>query len=660
MILGHIGLVRCRQHNFSGAEDYYQRELKMASDIGNRSGCAYALTDLGTLQLIQGRPLKALDYYQESLRIRRQIGDKSGIANALVDLGAVYNLTKRNEEAVAVEKEALSMAHEIGILEEESNALCILGMAYHDLSKFDQAKQALTGSISATEHLRSQTAGPERLTKDFLNTRVAPYYRMVDLLIEERQNFEALTFGERAKARSVVDILQSGKTDSSKAMTSEEKNEDDRFRARLASLNAQILKENVNNTRDQNRLATLVADLGHARAAYEDFQTRLYAAHPDLKIKRAEFQPISIDQCAALLPDSSSALLEYVISEETSYLFVLTRGHSADKHIEVKVYNLGAKEQDLRTLAEHFRESLAARSMTYSDLAAQIYNLLVKPAAADIAGKNDLILVPDGVLWELPFQALQSAPDHFLLQDHAISYAPSLTALREMSRHTHGKRGAASDPSLLALGNALVGKEASSRIKAAFMDAALEPIPEAETQVRMLGQLYARHRSRIYLGPDATEDRLKADASGFRILHLAAHGILNDASPMYSQIILSRAQGSDDDGILEAWEVANMDLKADLVVLSACDTARGRVAGGEGMIGLTWAFFVAGVPATVVSQWSVDSESTSALMVQFHRNLLAGLPKAEALRRAELKLLRDPRYNHPFYWAPFVVVGDPN
>src|SRR5262249_27401609 len=164
--------------------------------------------------------------------------------------------------------------------------------------------------------------------------------------------------------------------------------------------------------------------------------------------------------------------------------------------------------------------------------------------------------------------------------------------------------------------------------------------------------------TKIYVGPEATEDRLKAEAASCRILHIAGHGIVNNASPMYSQIVLSRAQGSDDDGILEAWEILNMDLKADLAVLSACDTARGHIGAGEGVIGLSWAFFVAGCPATVVSQWSVDADSTSKLMVEFHRNLLSGKSKAESLRQAELKLLKTREHSDPFYWAGFVVIGD--
>jgi CHAT domain-containing protein len=137
---------------------------------------------------------------------------------------------------------------------------------------------------------------------------------------------------------------------------------------------------------------------------------------------------------------------------------------------------------------------------------------------------------------------------------------------------------------------------------------------------------------------------------------------LNNAAPLYSYLAL--AQGDkNEDGLLEAWELMQLDLKADLAVLSACETARGRTSAGEGVIGLTWALFVAGTPATVVSQWEVESASTRDLMLGFHRQLQAPratgkLTKAESLRRAAIKLMKNPETNHPFYWAGFVLVGD--
>jgi CHAT domain-containing protein len=174
--------------------------------------------------------------------------------------------------------------------------------------------------------------------------------------------------------------------------------------------------------------------------------------------------------------------------------------------------------------------------------------------------------------------------------------------------------------------------------------------------------LYGARRSKVYVGAAAREDRLKAEAGQARILHFATHGVLNNAAPLYSYLAL--AQGDkNEDGLLEAWELMQLDLKADLAVLSACETARGRTSAGEGVIGLTWALFVAGTPATVVSQWEVESASTRDLMLGFHRRLQAPraagkLTKAESLRRAALRLMKNPETNHPFYWAGFVLVGD--
>jgi CHAT domain-containing protein len=135
---------------------------------------------------------------------------------------------------------------------------------------------------------------------------------------------------------------------------------------------------------------------------------------------------------------------------------------------------------------------------------------------------------------------------------------------------------------------------------------------------------------------------------------------------MYSYIVLSQSRvNENEDGLLEAREIMDLDLKCDLVVLAACNTARGRISRGEGVIGIAWSFFIAGCPAIVVSQWAVESSSTAALMIEFHKTLKAAIDgqkpdvgKAEALRIAALKLLRTPRYRHPFYWAPFVIIGD--
>jgi CHAT domain-containing protein len=214
----------------------------------------------------------------------------------------------------------------------------------------------------------------------------------------------------------------------------------------------------------------------------------------------------------------------------------------------------------------------------------------------------------------------------------------------------------------LAVGNPLSGSETGRRERSRLSNHNFDPLPEAGEEVKALGRLYGASRSKIYVGNQAREDLLKTEAGNASILHFTTHGTLNNASPMYSYLTLAEG-GPNDDGLLEAWELMQLDLKAELAVLSACETARGRIGAGEGMIGFSWAMFIAGVPSIVVSQWKVESAGTRDLMVNFHRGLI-GSPrtkpaKSEALRQAALKLMRNPETSHPFYWAGFVLVGDP-
>jgi CHAT domain-containing protein len=331
---------------------------------------------------------------------------------------------------------------------------------------------------------------------------------------------------------------------------------------------------------------------------------------------------------------------------------------------EVRLFTLPVRRGDLARQTEAFRRQLAERDLAFRHSARALYDLLLKPAEAELRGKTNLIIVPDDVLWDLPFQALLTGANRFLIEEAAVSYAPSLTVLREMSKQRRGREADVGASTLLALGNPRVGKETIERAAVALRDVKLGPLPEAEQEVKALGRLYSAARSKVYTGAEAREDRVKAEAGQARILHFATHGTLNNASPMYSHLVLAPG-GKDEDGLLEAWELLQMDLRAELAVLSACETARGRFGAGEGMIGLTWAMFVAGVPSTVVSQWKVESASTRDLMVSFHRALnsrpgdgKAKAAKAEALRQAALRLMKNPATSHPFYWAGFVLVGD--
>lgn len=668
--LNNIGLVHQSQGNFTQALEYHDRSLKIAEEIGDKDVISSNLNNIGGIYQSQGNYTQGMDYFQRSLKIKEETGDKTGMAITLNHIGSVHQAQGNYAQALESANQAAKITKQIGDLEIFWQARTTAGQAHRALKELDLARQGFTEAIAAIEDWRNQVAGAQQQQQQFFESKLSPYYEMIDLLIAQNNAQEALGFAERSKSRVLLDVFSRGKVNITKAMSTQEQEQERNLNSELVSLNSQVYKEKQREKPDQTRLADLTASLEKTRLQMEAFQTNLYAAHAELRVQRGEIHPLTSTEPASVIPDSQTALLEFVVQDNQSYLFVLTRNSKTSQTTaDLQVYKLNIKQKDLADLTRRFKERITSRSLGFQELAAQLYDLLLKPARAQLQHIKELVIVPDGVLWELPFQALQSAPNRFLLQDFATSYAPSLTVLKEMQSLSAKRRKANTQANtLLALGNPAIGTETAKKVSAVFMDEKLLPLPEAERQVKALKQIYGTDNSRVYIGAEASEGRLKQEAGKYQILHLATHGILNDVSPMYSHLVLSQHRGNDgDDGLLEAWEIMKLDLTANLVILSACDTARGRVGAGEGMIGLSWALFVAGSPTTVVSQWKVETESNTELMVAFHRNLRLSSTnakghgsKAEALRQAALKLMKNKKYNHPFYWAPFIIVGDAN
>jgi CHAT domain-containing protein len=658
--LNNIGGAHRSQGDFARALERFRKSLEMSESLGDKTAIANSLGNLGALYFDQAEYAQALTYYQKSLAMWESTRDKKGIADSLCKIGDVYEKQGRRSQALDFSERATVLARQISAADTLRRARFNSGVVYRALNQFAKARQAFGEAIATTEALRAQIAGGEQERQRYFESKVSPYHAMVDLLIAEDHPAEALTFAERAKARVLLDVLQSGRVNGAKAMTGEEQEQERKLNSRLVSFNTQIYRETARPQPDQARLTELNAQLQKARLDFEAFQTNLYAAHPELKSQRGEAQPLSPEEAAALLPDAKSALLEYVVADDKTFLFVITKA-AGKTEAEVRAYTSPIKRAELTSQIESFRRQLAGRDLGFRASAAKLYELLLKPAQTQLAGKTNLVIVPDDKLWEAPFQALLTGSRRFLMEEAAVAYAPSLTVLREATKRRRRDSDAAS-ANLLALGNPAIGQETIGHATLTLRGGKLDPLPEAEQEVKALGQLYSAERSKVYIGAEASEDRVKAEAGQARILHFATHGTLNNASPMYSYLALAQG-GKNEDGLLEAWELMQMDLHADLAVLSACETARGHYGAGEGMIGLTWALFVAGVPSTVVSQWKVESASTRDLMLNFHRQLRAPaaakakVTMAEALRQAALNVMKNPETSHPFYWAGFVLVG---
>jgi len=624
------GLDRTRQ-----AFAEYDKAAALAA--GDEARSIHIRFNRGALYEAGGDLAKALEeyraasaYYANSSLRTDAVRTNAGYAETLQAAG-------QTQAAVELGEKTLAEARSIGSPDLIRMSLKSLGEAYLTLGRREDARSAYLEAIAAIESVKLSGSQDER-DNFFHHEKLVPYQGMVRLLLEDGKTFEALQYAEREKARLLVDVLRGSRAEILRTMTADEKQKERDLSSALAAADAQIERQRGGPD------AGLLRRRTQAATATDQFHTALYQAHPELRVARVEFEPIRMEQVAELLRDADTALLEYTVTKIGIDLFAIERGTAGQPHVEC--YRL----QDSAGLAaqiEQYRGLLAARDLEYKPAAQALYRRLLGPASALIRRKKRLVIVPDGALWELPFQALVNPAGRHVIEDAAVFYAPSLTAAREMLVYPRGKTD--SSRTLLALG-------------APAATGNLPALPQAESEVRQIEEMYGRSGAML-TGKQALKERWKEMAPEYRILHLATHGVLDGNNPLYSYLVMSRAPGSSEDSMLTAREILSMNLQADVAVLSACETARGKFRPGEGLIGISWAFLVAGTPTTVVSQWKVDAAPTSKLMVAFHRNLRANgggviAGRAEALRAAVLPLLATAEYRHPFYWAGFVLIGN--
>ena len=679
-----IGNAYFAQNNYTQALEYYQRSLKIYERIFDKGGEAYLLNRIGEVYSVQERFPEAVNFYQRSLPVWEELGNKSLTAISLNGIGNVRYREGKYTEAIELSSRATELARDANAPEVLWKTLTALGRASLALKKVDEAQQAYVDAIAVLEKLRGQLVGNERDRQQFFENKTEPYVAMVELLVAQGRLAEAFHYAELAKGRTLLDVLRNGRADITQTMTDEERSQEKQLHASVTSLGSQLRKESSRPHPDKTRLTSIEARLQTARLEYEAYETRIYAAHPELKIKRGTAQAITLPEVASLIGDEHTALLEYVVAPDKTYLFVLSKKNATvdGDRIDIKVYAIAISALELGSRVQGFRRQVANNALDFKEQSRQLYELLLSPAQKELDGKATVCIVPAGGLWELPFQALLSLRGKYFLEDHAVVYAPSLSVLREMRKKdaqrelafasastapgpSPGKISATTSapaPSLLAMGNPALGASLVTRTKSSNRDFSLGELPEAEQEVKTLGEIYGTQNSKILTGAAAHEEAVKTEAWRYPILHFATHGLLDDTNPLYSRLMLA-SSSDDDDGLLEAREILKLGLHADLAVLSACQTARGQIAPGEGLIGMSWAFFIAGTSTTVVSQWKVDSGSTARLMVDFHRRLQiskdqTAVSKAEALRQAALKLMSEPKYQHPFFWSGFVVVGN--
>jgi CHAT domain-containing protein len=321
----------------------------------------------------------------------------------------------------------------------------------------------------------------------------------------------------------------------------------------------------------------------------------------------------------------------------------------------------------------------------YLETAHRLYQTLIEPAEPLLRDKPRLILSLEGPLLLLSFEALLTseapAGDRryatlpYLILDRSVTYIPSASVLAELGQPRPAAHGPGDAKLFLGFGSPNYGmpgrfavqKLASisapeGSLEQSLRDAGLpnpQPLPNARHEVTSIAQLYPQDQVALYVGQQASEENVKNNPflRTARQVHFAVHGFLHERQPELSGLVLTLDGDDREDGLLQVYEIFNLQLQADLVVLSACDTGLGKNVSGEGLLGVTRALLYAGAASVAVSLWQVADTSTSDLMVRFYQHLSQSGDKAEALRLSKLEMIREGRFDRPYFWAPFILIG---
>ena len=715
--LNNVGRLYATLGEPQQALDYYQQALPIHRAVGNRTSEASALTNIGAAYAVLGDVQKALAFHDQALPIRRAVGDRAGEAATLLDIGRLEASIGRRQDARdryaralalyaaagSARGEALATTH-LGLLSastgdaEEAISLfnraaptfdsvgdrASLAFALHArasaeraLERLDAACADIDTAVSIVESLRTKVANPDLRSSYFASIR--PYYELsIDLRMRldraqpgRGYDAQALQISERAHARALLDLLAESRADIREGV---EPALLARERAARQLLNARAARQAraIGGQTPAADPAVLTGQLAAAGRELDEAQAAI-RVHSPRYAALTQPSPLGLAALQAQL-DADTLLLEYAVGDDASYLWVVAP-------TSVTSYRLPPRaqiESAARTFYDHLRNAdapAAARRASGETLAA-----LVLAPAAPLLARHRLVVVADGALQYVPFGALpapgalHAAP---LVVDHEIVSLASLSALSVLREAVAARPRApkalaimadpvfaADDPRVLAsmppTAAAVVRRSADDGWDSDFH---LPRLIGSRREASALMQLVpADERTQTFDFAANRQMATSAELGRYRIVHFATHGLLNTRHPELTGIVLSLVdrQGAPVDGFLRLHDIFNLRLPADLVVLSACQTALGREVRGEGLVGLTSGFMYAGAARVVASAWKVDDRATAELMQRFYGAMFGAkhLAPAAALRHAQLSLQREPAWRSPYYWGAFTLQGE--
>ena len=681
--LANIGNAYYAADLYAKAIEYHQKRLALSQEIKDRTGEGKALGDIGIVTLALGEYEKAIAFQQKYLAIAREIKDSLGEIQAISNLGIIYQSLGDYAKALESFQQSLAIAQQIKNRRELAKVLLNLGGTYYFLGDHAKAIQYYEQAWKISWNYINDA----RLLYAIRGNEGLAYFQMGNIprAIEFYQQYFKLTsaYSERrgegvARNNLAIAQLQSGNlVEAEKNLLEGIKNWES-LRARLDSNDA--YKISIFETQNaiysnlqkilvaQNKLeaALEIAERGRARAFAELLARRLSPKSTSNTIAAP-----TIEQIKQIAKTQNATLVEYSIINENFKVQEKLQTHESELYIWVikPTGEIAFKRSDLKPLWQqqnsstqnlviNTRESIGVRGRgitvlervdetTPSQRVQQLYQLLIQPIAELLptASESRVIFIPQGQLFLVPFAALQDAMGKYLIEKHTILTAPSIQVLDL----THQRRQQVSGKDVLVVGNPTMP---SIPPAVGEPPQQLPSLPGAEQEALAIAQLL---NTQAITGNLATKAAILPKMAQARLIHLATHGLLDDFTGEGVPGAITLAPSGNDNGLLTASEILTLKLNAELVVLSACDTGRGRIT-GDGVIGLSRSLITAGVPTVIVSLWSVPDAPTVSLMTEFYRQRQQQPDKAKALRNAMLATMK--QHPQPRDWAAFTLIGE--
>ncbi len=659
------GLVQSRL--FDQALPYFENVSKIAAATPD-AGFPFNANEEKVTALIGLHRLDAAQRIDDDIMARAQQGNRLSHEAVALDLDAQIADSRGNrEDSLALFERLIALAQAQGFTRELATGQSELSDLFRQRGDLEKAEQFARLAADSTQASGDVWFVPERLkTLAEVEVRQGKYAEadntydrasaFVDSLVGNYSSVlaktavitasseiytehfslvaqhlhevpKAYSIVEQVRGRILADLLMSGSTRSSGAAGTEKA---------IAGLRIELMSPTP--PREVQRVREQIFMTEQARWVTPDISILKARSHDTIGIPQVQ---------QSLSP--TTALLEYVVAYPQSYCLVITRSHA-------RIVELPARQR-IDTLTAAFLNAVKAKQSGEIE-GRRLYQALLQPIP-EATEKENLIVVPDGRLHLIPFDALVDGDGKYVVDSHSVTYAPSATGFVLLTKQE--RRARTFSHTLFAVGGVSYpgGELKQAALTRGYDPDNLTDLPASADEVETAESTVHGQSDTILLGPAATESAFKrADLAHYRYIHLAVHGFASNVDPDRSALLLRSDPAHGEDGFLQASEIVQMRFNADMVVLSACDTALGPVEGEEGIAALSRAFLLAGARSVVSTLWSIDDTFSSFLMKRFYGDLAKGAPPGIALATAKREMLR--RYGQsapPYYWAAFIIEG---